>query len=334
MTKVIVDGTDIVFECESGQTILESAKRAGYALPYSCRNGVCGSCKGVVKEGSIAFDREPGALTDEERSNGWTLFCQARAETDLTIQVTSIDRMDPDAVKKVRAKLYKLDRVTDDVSILSLRFPAGVRVKFKAGQYLNIQLQEGGFRSYSMASPSHQTDSVQLHVRHVPGGAFSSYLEETACVGDYLSIELPLGSFYLREISNPLLFVVSGTGFAPVKSIIETLMKSGFPSVPVYLYWGGRRKVDIYLASLAQKWASRFPNFTFVPVLSEEKNGVDREGLVHNAVMDDFANLESVDVYVCGVPAMVNAARKDFMQLRDLPGNSFYCDAFVMSSEL
>ncbi|MBC7202172.1 MAG: 2Fe-2S iron-sulfur cluster binding domain-containing protein [Pusillimonas sp.] len=334
MAKVIIDDTEIVFECDDGQTVLEAAKQAGYELPYSCRNGVCGSCKGVLKEGGAEFGGSPEALTEEELANGWVLFCQTKPTTDIRIKVTAIERVDPDAVKKLRAKLYKLERVAEDVSILSLRFPAGIRAKFKAGQYLNIRLANGAIRSYSMASPAHQTDSIQLHVRHVPGGSFSAYLEDTANVGDYLDLELPFGSFYLREAEKPLLFVVSGTGFAPVKSIIETLIKVKFPLAPVYLYWGGRRKVDVYLASLAQKWASRFPNFNFVPVLSEEKNGLDREGLVHNAVLEDFPSLEDFDVYVCGVPAMVNAARRDFIQFRKLPADRFFCDAFVMSPKL
>jgi len=333
MAKIIVDGTDIEFDCADGQSILAAARSAGFELPYSCRNGICGSCKGIIAEGDYELQSSvDGVLTQQELTEGWSLFCQASPTSDVRIKVDSIQKIDPDATKTVEAKLYRLERVTDDVSVLSLRFPAGVRVKFKAGQYLQLQLESGEVRSYSMANPSHQTDAAQLHVRHVPGGAFSSYLENHASVGDFLKLELPLGSFYLRSTDNPLLFVVSGTGFAPVKSMIETLIKQGFPDVPIYLYWGGRRKADLYMADLVQRWAAKYSNFKFIPVFSEAFEDTDRSGFVHQAVVEDFPSLEGFDVYACGVPAMVNAARRDFVDMCQLPSKSFFCDAFVYSS--
>lgn len=333
MFKVRVDSTDIEFDCAEGQSILEAAKAAGFELPYSCRNGICGSCKGVIQEGTYSSRSDAGGvLTKRELAEGSALFCEATPTSDVRVKVGSIKKFDPNASKNIKAKLYRLERVTDDVSVLSLRFPAGVRAKFKAGQYLQVKLHNGECRSYSMANPSHQTDAVQLHVRHVAGGKFSDYLENEAAEGDHLDVELPLGAFYLRTFKNPLLFVVSGTGFAPVKAIIESLIREGFPQTPIYLYWGGRKRSDLYMSDLAQKWAAKYSNFKYVPVYSEEFEETDRSGFVHKAVLDDFPTLKGIDVYACGVPAMVTAARQDFVNLRQLPNENFYCDAFVYSS--
>lgn len=330
--QITVTNADAGFDCEPGQTILDAAQRAGYEIPYSCRNGICGSCRGRVASGTIEREDFSSVLTREEQADGYALFCQARPCSNLEIEVDSIERKDPDATKTVKARLYKVDKVSADVSVLHLRFPAGMRVPFKPGQYLQVILDNGERRSYSMANPGHQTDSALLHVRHVPGGQFTQYLENGAKAGDSLDIELPLGSFYLRGCDKPLVFVASGTGFAPIKSILETMFKPGPPACDVHLYWGGRRMADLYLSELPRKWAERYPRFRFVPVLSEEANGTDRTGLVHEAVLADFDTLADCDVYACGVPAMVNAARQDFVQKRQLPPANFYCDAFTKTS--
>ena len=330
--QISVTNADAGFDCEPEQTILDAAQQAGYEIPYSCRNGICGSCRGQIVSGVIQREDFSSVLTREEQADGYALFCQARPCSNLEIEVDSIERKDPDATKAVKARLYKVDKVSTDVSVLHLRFPAGMRVPFKPGQYLQVILDNGERRSYSMANPGHQTDSALLHVRHVPGGRFTAYLENDAKVGDLLDIELPLGSFYLRSRDKPLVFVASGTGFAPIKSILETMFKLGPPSSDVHLYWGGRRMADLYLTELPRKWAERYPRFRFVPVLSDEASGTDRTGLVHKAVLSDFNTLAGYDVYACGVPAMVNAARQDFMQKRHLPASNFYCDAFTKTS--
>jgi len=325
-----VVGSDISFECDSERSVLDSVLKAGYQIPYSCRKGVCGSCKAKVLSGNC--DRGADSLTSDELRQGYSLLCQTYPRSNLAIELSSIEKVDHSAIKKLNARLYKLERVSEDVSILNLRFLAGVRVPFKSGQYLQVVLQDGERRSYSMANPSHQTDSIQLHVRHINGGLFTNYLLTKAAVGDSLTIELPYGDFYLRQSENPLIFLASGTGFAPIKSIFESIVRSGVFNRPVYFYWGGRKKADLYLSSLPNKWASLYPWFKFIPVLSEEDNGVDRTGYVHQAVLDDFDSLDGVDVYACGAPGMISAARNDFRSLRSLPEGRFYCDAFVTSN--
>lgn len=327
--QITIQGSDIGFACEPEQTVLDAAQHAGYEIPYSCRNGICGNCRGRIISGDFESKGFSDVLTHEERADGYTLFCQAQPRSNLKIDVRSIKKNIQGAKKIVKARLFKITKVADDVSVLLLRFPAGIRVPFRPGQYMQVIFEDGRRRSYSMASPGHQTDSVQLHVRHVKGGRFTSYLEDRAAVGDFLDIELPLGDFYLRASDKPLVFVASGTGFAPIKSILESMFKRGFPPCRVYLYWGARRKADLYMLDLPEKWARQYPQFSFIPVLSEESNDVDRKGFVHEAVLSDFDTLSNCDVYACGVPAMINAARRDFVQNRQLPPANFYCDAFV-----
>ena len=329
--QVRVNSSDIVFDCDSNQNILDAALKAGYELSFSCLKGVCGSCKAKVISGDVTASFGEGTLTAEELENGFSLLCQARPCSNVGLEVASIKKFDPNAIKRIKAKLQKIERLTEDVSILNLRFPAGIKVPFKPGQYLRVVLSCGETRCYSMANPGTQKDAVQLHVRHVPGGVFSNYLEISAAVGDILDIELPVGDFYLRPSSKPLIFLASGTGFAPIKSIFESMVKAGAPERSVYLYWGGRRKVDLYMYDLARTWERTVENFKFVPVLSDEDNGNDRTGFVHQAVLSDFDSLSDYEVYACGAPAMIAAARTDFLSHRALPTEHFYCDAFVTS---
>ncbi|HUY04862.1 MAG TPA: 2Fe-2S iron-sulfur cluster-binding protein [Rhodocyclaceae bacterium] len=327
--QVQVAQSGIRFECTEGSTILDAAKNAGYELPHSCRSGICGSCRGRILSGSIHAPGETGALSEEERAAGYTLFCQAQPASDVEIEARSLTKPDPNASRALSARIYRVTRATDDVSLLQLRFAAGTRVKFKAGQYLQVLLADGSRRSYSMANPPHQNDGVQLHIRHVAGGRFSRYLETEAAVGDMVKLQMPFGDFYLRPADKPLVFVASGTGFAPIKAILEDIFKRGKPTRKISLYWGGRKEKDLYLADLPAKWAQQYADFEFVPVLSEENNGRDRTGFVHRAVLDDFPSLAGHEVYACGVPAMVDAARRALLRERGLPPDAFFCDAFV-----
>ncbi len=324
---VAVEGSDIEFSCEPGETVLDAAERAGYSLPYSCRKGVCSTCEGDLIRGNIAQASE-----DRVGPSGNLLFCQARPRSDILIHPKRIQRRDPDARRTVTAKVYRIDRPVDDVAILRLRFAAGTRVKFLAGQYLRVKMPDGDTRNFSMASPPHESDGVQLHVRRVPGGRFSEAALAALRKGDTLDVELPFGDFYLRPDSEkPMIFLATGTGFAPLKSIVEDLIKRGNKR-PVHLYWGGRRRPDLYLADLPRKWAARAEWFKFIPVLSEQDpdwNGAT--GLVHHAVLRDFADLSGWQVYACGNPRMIRQARRDFVSTAGLNERDFFADPFVPS---
>lgn len=320
-----VANTDIAFPGDADTSILESARRAGYEMPYSCRRGACASCRGLVRSGEIETPY-PGDI--------YVLFCQARPKSDLEIVPREIRRIDPAAKSTIDAKVLRVVEVADDVRIVQLRFPPGVRAKFKAGQYLDVILADGGRRSFSMANTPQQSDVAVLHVRVVPGGRFSEQVLPTLAAGALLRVEIPAGDFWLRESGKPAVFVASGTGFAPIKSIIEDALRKKDPREMV-LYWGARRQKDLYLADLPAKWASQCPQFRFVPVLSEpDPDWGGRTGFVHCAAMEDYPSLAGREVYACGVTAMIDAARHDFTALCALPPDDFYCDAFVTPADL
>src|SRR6266852_4751040 len=220
---VSVDASDIEFPCETGETVLDAAERAGYSLPYSCRKGVCSTCEGELHRGEVAVGSKHFA-----GHSGDVLLCQARPRSDVLIHPRRIQRRDPDARKTVTAKVYRIGRPVNDVAILQLRFPASIRVKFLAGQYLRIKMPDGDTRYFSMANPPHESDGVQLHIRRVPGGRFSEAMLAELRQGDALDVELPYGDFHLRPDSDkPIVGVATGTGFAPSRSIVEDLIKRG-----------------------------------------------------------------------------------------------------------
>lgn len=322
--RVAVLGTDYAFPCEEGETILNAAQKAGFEIPYSCRKGACNSCEGRVVSGEIAGTAVNGT--------GEALLCMARPRSDLEVAPKRIERFDPAARKTVLASVFRLSRPAPDVTIVHLRFPAGTKVKFRAGQYLQVLLDDGERRSFSMANSPAEKDGAQLHIREVPSGRFSQGVVSRLKTGDKLRVELPFGDFFLREDSDkPVIFVATGTGFAPIKSIIEDALKRGCTR-ELHLYWGARCEADLYFADLPRAWAAEYPNVTFIPVLSEPDAGwTGRAGLVHRTVLDDYPSLAGHQVYACGNPLMTDACRKDFVAA-GLPPAEIFCDAFVIGA--
>ena len=338
MHRVILQPSGLQFEAEEGESVLAAALRQGYVLPYGCRNGACGSCKGKLLEGQIDYGAyQKKALTDEERAQGKALFCQARALTDLVIEARTVGAVKDIQVKTLPCRIQKMDRVADDVIVLSLKLPANERLQFLAGQYIEFLLKDGSRRSFSMGNPPHDDELIQLHVRRVAGGQFTEHVFTKMKERDILRFEGPLGTFFLREDSDkPIVFVASGTGFAPIKSIIEHALNKGVTR-PMTLYWGGRRPKDLYMNELPLKWAAEHPGLRYVPVISDahpEDAWTGRTGFVHRAVMQDFPDLSGYQVYACGVPVMVDSARRDFVQQCGLPETEFYADSFTTQADL
>ncbi len=335
--QVTVHPSGHSFAVPEGETVLASALAAGYHLPYGCRNGACGSCKGKLVTGAIDYGKyQRGALSDDERAAGYALFCVARPLTDLKIEVRAIGAVKDIVVKKLPCRVHKIARVADDVIILQLKLPANERLQFLAGQYIEFILKDGSRRSFSMANPPHDDEFLELHVRHVPGGSFTDHVFGALKERDILRFEGPLGSFFLQPGDKPILFVASGTGFAPIKAIIEDAFNKGVDR-PMTLYWGARRPKDLYLNALPQKWAAEHPRFKYVPVVSDalpEDRWTGRTGFVHHAVMADFADLSGYQVYACGVPVMVESARRDFTHERGLPIDEFFADSFTTQADL
>jgi CDP-4-dehydro-6-deoxyglucose reductase len=330
------------FSVTADQTVLDAALAAGILLPYSCRSGACSTCKAKIVSGTI--QPVPSAeviLTPEEREAGYTLLCQARATSDLVVESREIRLASDIQVRKLPSRVTSITRPASDVAVLQLQLPATETFKFYAGQYVELILKDGKRRSYSMANPPHASAALELHIRHLPGGLFTDHVFGVGATQmkerEILRIEGPMGSFFLREDSDlPIVMVASGTGFAPIKAIIEHMVEQGIKR-PVTLYWGGRRPGDLYMHAMAQNWAATIPNFRYVPVVSDalpEDAWTGRTGFVHKAVMADFPDLSGYQVYACGAPIVVDSARREFVAQCKLPDDAFFADSFTSEADL
>ena len=333
MRKVTLQPSGHEFQVEEGESILTAALRQHFVLPYGCRNGACGTCKGKVLAGGVDYGvYQKKALTDDEKAQGKALFCQARPLGDVVIEARTIGAAKDIQIKTLPCRVQTMRRLADDVMVLGLKLPANERLQFLAGQYLEFLLKDASRPSFSMGNAPHTDDPVELHVRHVAGGQFTDHVFGKMKERDILRFEGPLGTFFLREDSRkPVVFVASGTGFAPIKSIVETALHKGVAR-PMTLYWGGRRPKDLYMDEVAKGWPIKY-----VPVVSDalpEDNWSGRTGFVHRAVMEDFPDLSSHQVYACGVPIMVDSARRDFIARCRLPEDEFYADSFTTQADL
>ncbi|MCC7326604.1 MAG: CDP-6-deoxy-delta-3,4-glucoseen reductase [Burkholderiales bacterium] len=334
--EITIKPSDHSFACDDGETVLASAMRADLMLPYGCRNGACGTCKGRILSGEVDYGaHQESTLSEAEKRAGLALFCCAKPRTDLVIEVREVRRAGDIQVKRMPCRIESIDRAAPDVAVVRIKLPANERLQYLPGQYIDFLLKDGKRRSFSIATPPHDDGLLELHVRHIPGGLFTDALFTQYKGREILRCEGPLGSFYLREESDkPIVFVAGGTGFAPIKAIIEHALYHRLDRQMV-LYWGARALPDLYLPGLPGGWQSAHPNFTFIPVLSEprpEDAWPGRQGLVHQAVIADFPDLSGVQVYACGAPAMIDAARRDFTQLCRLPEEEFYADSFTCAA--
>jgi CDP-4-dehydro-6-deoxyglucose reductase len=320
---------------EDGETILAAALREGFMLPYGCRNGACGSCKGKVTSGEIDFGEfQSSALTDADIAAGKALFCVACATSDISIECREVGAAKDIQIKTLPCRVHKMEKLGHDVMGLSLKLPANERMQFLAGQYIDILLKNGNRRSFSLANAPHDDALLQLHIRHVPGGEYTEHVFNAMKEKDILRIEGPLGGFFLREDSEkPIIFIAGGTGFAPIKAMIEHALHH-HANREMVLYWGARELRDLYLPHLASKWQQENPNVTFIPVLSTpspDDAWPGRTGLVVDAVLQDFPDLSGYQVYACGAPVMVEAAQNGCLK-QNLPEAEFFADAFLYQS--
>ncbi len=339
--QIIIKPSEHVIKASQDETILQSALREGVSLPYGCRNGSCGICKGKILTGTVDYGHyNEDTLTEEEKQAGTALFCCASPLSDLVIECREIGAIKDVEIKTLPSRVEKLERIAADVMIISLKLPANQRLQFLAGQYIDILLKDGKRRSFSLANAPHDDEVLQLHARNYPGGVFAEHVFTQMKVKDILRFEGPLGSFFLRDapVDVPVIFLASGTGFAPIKSILEHIFyqEAGKDQKRnIILYWGVRTRADLYLTGLAEQWQQQHANFTYIPVLSDalpEDNWKGRTGFVHEAVLQDFSTLENHQVYACGAPVMVKAAYQDFTTLRNLPRDGFFSDVFTPST--
>jgi CDP-4-dehydro-6-deoxyglucose reductase len=348
--KVTVKPSGREFTVEEGETVLAAALRNGVGLPYGCKNGACGTCKGKLLEGELAYGpHASSALNAQEQSRGFALFCCSRPVGDIVIEQRELSGFGDIPIRKMPCRIATIERPAADVAIISLQLPANERLQFRAGQFLEFLLKDGKRRSYSIATAPHADELIHIHIRHMPGGAFTDQLFGTKTPAvkerDILRFEGPLGTFFLREDNpKPIVLLASGTGFAPIKAIAEHIFHKRInrdepdkPARQVWLYWGCRARRDLYMLDLPERWAGEQPNFRFVPVLSDavpEDAWTGRTGFVHQVVMQDLPDLSGFQVYACGAPVMVEAARRDFVERRGLPDDQFFADAFTSEADL
>lgn len=324
------------FTVEHGETILDAAIHHGISLSYGCRSGICGTCIGTVVEGDYFYDEEPRGLSDVDKASNKALFCQAKPKSNLTIEAHEIEGVKEVDIRRLRCKVASLEKLSHDVIRLYLKLPENERLQFFAGQYLDILQEENIRRSFSIANAPHDDEFIELHIRNVDGGEYTNHIFNEMKEKEILKIEAPLGTFFLRENSEkPVIMMCGGTGFAPIKGILEHAFYVGFEQ-PIHLFWGVRGKQDLYLPDLPKEWAEKHSNFQFTPVLSEpdpEDNWTGETGFVHKAVLDKYPVLNGYNVYMCGAPAMIEAGKKEFME-HGLPEDQMFSDSFEFNSQL
>jgi CDP-4-dehydro-6-deoxyglucose reductase len=335
-----IQPADRRFDVARDEPILAAAIRQGVGLPYGCRDGACGSCKSKLLEGRVLHGaHQSKALSPEEEAAGFILTCCATPQTDCVVEARSVPGLGEFPVLKLPSRVMALDKLAPDVMLLRMQLPANQNLQFKAGQYVEFILRDGSRRSYSMANAPHALGtppSIELHIRHMPGGKFTDHVFGAMKEKDILRMEGPFGSFFLREDSDkPIVLLASGTGFAPIKALIQHLQFKGITR-PVTLYWGARRQVDLYQHDWCLQAATEMPQLTYVPVLSEaapEDAWTGRTGFVHQAVMADFPSLAGHQVYACGAPVVVESAQRDYTALCGLPAEEFFADSFTSEAD-
>lgn len=340
--RITLEPSGHSFDADAARNILRSGLEAGFSLPYSCRASGCATCKARILSGSVDHGASSETyLPQADRAEGFALLCQAKPRSDLVIEVNELS-LHLAKAEIVPCRVKALRKLAPDVLLVQLRTPYNKSIIFAAGQYIDFLLEDGRRRSYSIATAPMLEGGmmdIELHIRHSPGGYFTDRVFSAMKIGDLLRFEGPLGTFYLREDSaKPIIFVAGGTGFGPIKAMIEYGLKRQFSETrPTVLYWGCRSKQDLYMIDLPRRWAAEAPGFRFVPVLSEplaEDGWTGRTGFVHGAVMADFPDLSGHQVYACGAPAMVDAARRDFVGRCGLPAEEFFADSFLTEAEL
>lgn len=333
--SITVEPSSRTFSVDAGEMLLSAGLRQGVGMPYGCKDGACGSCKCRLLQGEVSLgEHQSKALTQAEREQGYILTCCATAHSDVILESKQVVAEGALPVKKMPVRVFSLERVQEDVMIVKLQVPAGDLIKYHAGQYVDFLLRDGSRRSYSMANAPHtvttESPHIELHIRHMKGGLFTDHVFGAMKEKEIQRIEGPQGSFYLRNSDKPLIFLASGTGFAPIKALLEQMQHDKSERV-VHLYWGARQAGDLYLNDWVLKQLSVMSRLTYIPVVSDAAPADGwhgRTGFVHSAVLEDFKDLSGYQVYACGAPVVIESARREY-PLHGLPEEEFFADAFT-----
>ena len=336
---ISVAPSGVKFAVEANESILAAGIRQGIAMPYGCKDGTCGSCKCKKLRGTVTHGPHLNkALSASEEAEGMVLTCCATPMADVLLESKQVTAQGAFPIKKMPARVSSLQKVSHDVIVLRLQVPAVESFEYHAGQYIEILLKDGERRAYSMASaPETQASQpgIELHLRHMPGGKFTDHVFGGMKEKDLLRVEGPYGSFYLQDSDKPMVLLASGTGFAPIKALIEHVQAAGIGR-PMTLYWGGRRPADLYHHQWVLDKMAELPQLRYVPVISDalpEDAWTGRTGFVHLAVLQDFADLSGHQVYACGAPIVVDSARAAYTAQAGLPVDEFYADSFTSAAD-
>jgi len=339
--SVTVEPSGRVFTVQANETILAAGIRQGVGLPYGCKDGACGSCKCKKLSGEVTLDaHQSKALSAQEELAGLVLTCRAHPRSDVVLESRQVAEAGAHPIRKMPVRVNALTKLSHDVMMVRLQLPAGEPLQFHAGQYVEFILRDGARRSYSMANAPHTLGEpgtgLELHIRHMPGGKFTDHVFGAMKEKEILRIEGPYGSFFLREDSDkPVVLLASGTGFAPIKALLEH-MKFKAIDRPATLYWGGRRPEDLYMDAWLHAQLAEMPNLRYVPVVSNAVPSDDwtgRTGFVHRAVLEDFPDLSGYQVYACGAPIVVESAHRDYVAQAGLPDEEFFADSFTTEAD-
>lgn len=334
--NITIQPSGHTFTAKDGESLLDAGLNHGLSLPYGCRNGACGACKGKIVSGDVDYgDRNTSCLSDDDKAAGVVLCCQAQPKGDVVVNVKEISSTAEIKPKIMPARVIKLEKLSHDVMQLELKLPESQRMQFLAGQYVEILLKGGKRRAFSIANAPHQDDVIVLQIRHVPGGHFSGHVFEEMKEKALLRIEGPFGGFYLQEESErPIIMIGGGTGYAPINGMLEHAhsleMKNQF-----HLFCGIRAKRDIYMQDMAESLTQRMSNLDYTPVLSDPEDSDNWDGatgFVHEEVLKQFADLSGFDIYMSGPPPMVNAAKAAFIN-QGANEDNMHSDAFEYSAD-
>ena len=336
---ITVEPSGRSFTAAADEVILAAGIRQGIGLPYGCKDGACGSCKCKKISGTVEHGpHQSKALSAEEEASGFVLTCCAKPTSDVVLESRQVTEEGAHPIKKMPVRVSSMHKASADVMVMHLQLPASDPFHYHAGQYVEFLLRDGDRRSYSMATAPHrqaEQPSMELHIRHMPGGKFTDHVFGAMKEKDILRIEGPYGSFYLREASEkPIVFLASGTGFAPIKAIIEHMRFKNMQR-PAVLYWGGRRPADLYDQAWIDAELADLPWLRYVPVVSDaqpEDAWTGRTGFVHRAVLQDHPSLAGHEVYACGAPIVVESAQRDFTAA-GLPSDAFFADSFTSAQD-
>tara|TARA_R110001599_G_scaffold81173_1_gene219054 strand:+ start:80 stop:1096 length:1017 start_codon:yes stop_codon:yes gene_type:complete len=323
LKTIHLEASDVNFSAQEKQTILEAALANDINLEYSCSNGRCGKCKAQLIKGTV--DHIDSSFC-EALSENEILTCRSIPSEDLIIKANYFPELAHIKRKTLPSKVDSFSLVSPDVITLVLRIPETANFDFLSGQYIDLTLR-GSKRSYSIASARVLDNKFELHIKKVENGLFSNFLFSDLKVGQLIRFHGPLGTFFLKDNKSPIIFLCTGTGFAPVKSIIENLIESG-STRGAYIYWGGRTAEDLY-SSLPEEWAQQYKHIKYIPVLSRAAAKA-KVKYVQNVVIEHHQNLSEFEVYACGSENMIQDA-KQLLISNGLKSENFYSDAFVPS---